>query len=310
MSPIGKNPPNCATPLGGSDVSTSFSHDDPGSVTPTPIGADDVGRRSATAPAIACRGLCKSFRGTQVLFDVNLAVESREVVVIIGPSGSGKSTLLRCLCQLEEIDDGEITFEGTLVIRRQYRRTIARASPREAAGMRGEIGMVFQSFNLFPHLSVLRNVTLAPKRVRHIPEAQSQDLALELLSRVGLAHKAAAYPAQLSGGQQQRVAIARALAMQPRIMLFDEVTSALDPELVGEVLQVMRQLAQDGMTMLIVTHEMDFARQVADRIIFMDAGRIVEEGAPGEIFRAPRQERTRLFLQRMLDRVGTGRDDY
>ena len=174
--------------------------------------------------------------------------------------------------------------------------------------MRGEIGMVFQNFNLFPHLTAMRNVTIAPKRVRHMPEGQLQDLALGLLAKVGLAHKATAYPAQLSGGQQQRVAIARALAMRPQVMLFDEVTSALDPELVGEVLRVMRQLAQDGMTMLIVTHEMDFARQVADRIVFMDAGRIVEEGAPSEIFRTPRHERTRLFLQRLLDRVGTGAD--
>jgi len=232
----------------------------------------------------------KHFGHLHVLKGVNLEVARGEVVVIIGPSGSGKSTLLRCLNYLEPIQSGEVWVDG---IRLDHHKTNIRQ-------VRAEVGMVFQSFNLFPHLSVLRNVMLAPVIVRKRPEAEVREAALALLAKVGLQDKTDAYPSQLSGGQQQRVAIARALCMQPKLMLFDEVTSALDPELVREVLDVMKQLARDGMTMIVVTHEMGFAREVADRVIFMDEGRIVEEGTAEDVFDRPQHQRTKEFLGKIL----------
>jgi len=251
---------------------------------------------------VALDSVWKSFGDLQVLRGVDLAVTQGEVVVIIGPSGSGKSTLLRCVCLLEPIQRGVIEVEGVPIAvgsaevgRRPDKPTVKR--------MRQEIGMVFQSFNLFPHLTVLENVALAPRRVRGLTAAEAQQQARELLARVGLSDKAEEHPSRLSGGQQQRAAIARALAMRPQIMLFDEVTSALDPELVGEVLRVMRQLAQEGMTMLVVTHEMGFARDVADRVIFMDEGVIVEEDTPDILFTNPREARTRAFLSQLLERA-------
>ncbi len=232
----------------------------------------------------------KYFGHLHVLKGVTLEVARGEVVVIIGPSGSGKSTLLRCLNYLEPVQSGEVWIDG---IRLDHHKTNIRQ-------VRAEVGMVFQSFNLFPHLSVLRNVMLAPVIVRKRPEAEARESALTLLAKVGLQDKTDAYPSQLSGGQQQRVAIARALCMQPKLMLFDEVTSALDPELVREVLDVMKQLARDGMTMIVVTHEMGFAREVADRVIFMDEGRIVEEGTAEEVFDRPQHQRTKEFLGKIL----------
>jgi ABC-type polar amino acid transport system ATPase subunit len=232
----------------------------------------------------------KHFGHLHVLKGVNLEVARGEVVVIIGPSGSGKSTLLRCLNYLEPIQSGEVWVDG---IRLDHHKTNIRQ-------VRAEVGMVFQSFNLFPHLTVLRNVMLAPVIVRKRSEAEVREAALALLAKVGLQDKTDAYPSQLSGGQQQRVAIARALCMQPKLMLFDEVTSALDPELVREVLDVMKQLARDGMTMIVVTHEMGFAREVADRVIFMDEGRIVEEGTAEDVFDRPQHQRTKEFLGKIL----------
>jgi ABC-type polar amino acid transport system ATPase subunit len=232
----------------------------------------------------------KHFGQLHVLKGVNLEVARGEVVVIIGPSGSGKSTLLRCLNYLEPVQSGEVWVDG---IRLDHHKTNIRQ-------VRAEVGMVFQSFNLFPHLSVLRNVMLAPVIVRKRPEAEVREAALALLAKVGLQDKTDAYPSQLSGGQQHRVAIARALCMQPKLMLFDEVTSALDPELVREVLDVMKQLARDGMTMIVVTHEMGFAREVADRVIFMDEGRIVEEGTAEDVFDRPQHQRTKEFLGKIL----------
>jgi polar amino acid transport system ATP-binding protein len=232
----------------------------------------------------------KSFGDNVVLTDVDLSVSAREALVIIGPSGSGKSTLLRCVNLLEPIDSGRIFFEGEEITRRGVR----------VDAVRQRIGIVFQQFNLFPHLKAIDNLTLAVRRVRKVPRAKAEARAHELLARVGLEEKAQSYPHQLSGGQQQRVAIARALMMDPHVMLFDEVTSALDPELVGEVLVVMRDLAQAGMTMLVVTHEMHFARDVGDRVIFMDEGRIVEQGKPAYVLDQPKEERTRRFLRRSL----------
>ena len=236
------------------------------------------------------KGINKHFGHLHVLKDVSLDVARGEVVVIIGPSGSGKSTLLRCLNYLEPVQSGEIRVDG---IRLDHHKTNIRK-------VRAEVGMVFQSFNLFPHLSVLRNVMLAPVIVRKRPEAEVRREALALLAKVGLQDKTDVYPSQLSGGQQQRVAIARSLAMGPKLMLFDEPTSALDPEMIGEVLEVMKALAREGMTMVVVTHEMGFAREVADRVIFMDSGAIVEEGAPAHFFTNPAQERTKLFLSQIL----------
>lgn len=247
------------------------------------------------ASLLSVRGLVKRFGATTVLDGVDLEVAAGSALVIIGPSGSGKSTLLRCIARLEPIAAGSITLDGRCVASGEGRKQADAVAAHD-------IGMVFQSFNLFPHLTVLDNLTLAPRRVMGLPRPEAEARARALLASVGLAEKAAVYPAKLSGGQQQRAAIARALMMRPRLMLFDEVTSALDPELVGEVLKVMRTLARDGMTMLVVTHEMGFARDVADDVVFMDHGRIVERAAPAELFAAPREPRTRAFLSRLLDR--------
>ncbi|MFD1694336.1 amino acid ABC transporter ATP-binding protein [Roseibium aestuarii] len=244
-----------------------------------------------TAPLISIRGLVKAYDAFTVLHGIDLDIAEGEVVCVIGPSGSGKSTLIRCINHLEAFSpDSTITVDGI------------RVEPGKAlAQVRAEVGMVFQSFNLFPHMSVVRNVMLAPMRVRGTSAAEAERKARELLARVGIAEQADKFPGQLSGGQQQRVAIARALAMEPKVLLFDEPTSALDPEMVGEVLDVMRQLAGTGVTMVVVTHEMGFARQVADRVIFMDGGRLVEAGTPQEIFDRPSHERTRGFLRAVLN---------
>lgn len=239
---------------------------------------------------IELKNVHKYFGHLHVLKGITNKVEQGEVVVIIGPSGSGKSTLLRCINYLEEPTEGEIVVDGIKL----------NHSATNINRVRQEVGMVFQSFNLFPHMTVLENITLAPRKVRKMPAAEAEEIARELLAKVGLSEKADAYPRQLSGGQQQRVAIARALAMRPKVMLFDEPTSALDPEMIGEVLDVMKQLARDGMTMVVVTHEMGFAREVGDRVIFMDDGRIVEEGKPEEIFQNPKNERTQAFLSKIL----------
>ena len=245
---------------------------------------------SAGVPVVRAEGIRKSFGDNVVLDDVDLTVDAGEVLVVIGPSGSGKSTLLRCINLLEPIDSGQIFFDGREITTRGVK----------VDQVRQQIGIVFQQFNLFPHLKVIDNLTLATRRVRKIPRAKAEPRAVELLRRVGLEEKAREYPHQLSGGQQQRVAIARALMMEPHVMLFDEVTSALDPELVGEVLIVMRDLARSGMTMIVVTHEMHFARDVGDHLIFIDEGRIVEQGKPAEVLDQPKQERTRRFLRRSL----------
>ncbi|MDD5335914.1 MAG: amino acid ABC transporter ATP-binding protein [Rhodoferax sp.] len=239
---------------------------------------------------IRVEGLTKQFGHLQVLRGIDCVIQASEVVCVIGPSGSGKSTFLRCLNGLEEASGGQVLVSGVSV---HEART-------DVDALRSEIGMVFQRFNLFPHKTVLENITLAPTKVRGLSSAQARGRAHELLTKVGLLDKIDAYPNQLSGGQQQRVAIARALAMQPRIMLFDEPTSALDPELVGEVLDVMQTLAEEGMTMVVVTHEMGFARQVADRVLFIDDGLVVEEGSPADIFEQPKEERTRKFLSKVL----------
>ena len=241
-------------------------------------------------PIIRMEKVNKWFGDLHVLKDVDLAVKPGEVLVIIGPSGSGKSTLIRTINRLEPIQKGRIVVDGVEL----------NENVQNIEAIRREVGMVFQQFNLFPHMTILENVILAPTRVRRVPREQAIQKAVELLERVGIADQAHKYPAQLSGGQQQRAAIVRALAMEPKIMLFDEPTSALDPEMVGEVLDVMRELARSGMTMLVVTHEMGFARDVADRVIFMDEGRIIEEGEPEAIFSSPKHERTQSFLARIL----------
>ena len=255
-------------------------------------------------PMLEITGLRKRFGTVEVLRDVSLAVRPGEVVVVIGPSGSGKTTLLRCTNLLEEYERGTILIDGEPIGYRTDRHSgrRVRMSEREIARAREQIGMVFQSFNLFPHMNVLQNIVAAPVRVKRVERRQAEVRARELLAMVGLSDKAAEHPIRLSGGQQQRVAIARALAMDPKIMLFDEVTSALDPELVGEVLAAMQQLAGDGMTMVVVTHEMSFARDIADRIVFMDDGVIVEEGKPDQLLFAPQTERVRAFLKRYNDR--------
>ncbi len=242
----------------------------------------------------------KKFGTLAVLKGIDLTVKQGEVVCIIGPSGSGKSTLLRSLNHLERITDGKISINGHLLDERINGKDVHRQSAQRTLEICAETGMVFQRFNLFPHMTALENVMLAPRSVKKISEEEARDKALDLLRRVGLEEKADTYPAQLSGGQQQRVAIARALAMEPKIMLFDEPTSALDPELVGEVLEVMKSLAKEGMTMLIVTHEMAFAKEAAHRVIFLDNGVIVEEGPPEEIFERPKQPRTQGFLNRIV----------
>ncbi|MPZ26069.1 MAG: ATP-binding cassette domain-containing protein [Micromonosporaceae bacterium] len=241
----------------------------------------------------------KRFGHLPVLNGVDLHVRAGEVAVVIGPSGSGKSTLLRCINHLEKIDAGRIWVAGELIGYRQRGDRLHELREREVAAQRRAIGMVFQQFNLFPHMTVLENVMEAPVRLRQAGRAGIRERAQALLERVGLADKVTVYPARLSGGQQQRVAIARALAMQPKLMLFDEPTSALDPELVGEVLDVIRDLAVEGMTMVVVTHEMGFAREVGDSMIFMDAGSVVEAGAPREMLANPRHERTRAFLAKV-----------
>ncbi|MCW2926913.1 MAG: Arginine transporter ATP-binding protein [Thermoleophilia bacterium] len=251
-------------------------------------------------PMVDARSVVKRYGDLTVLRDVSLEVAPRETVCIIGPSGSGKTTFLRCLNRLEAIDGGSIEIEGRPIGATRTGGMFDRARRRELASQRSEIGFVFQRFNLWPNRTVLDNVTYGPRRVRGIDRATAEADARELLEKVGLAEKEAEYPKRLSGGQQQRVAIARALAMRPRIMLFDEPTSALDPEMVGEVLDVMRALATGGMTMVVVTHEMGFARQVADRVLVMDAGIIVEEGTPDQVFDAPRSDRAKEFLSRVL----------
>ena len=253
-------------------------------------------------PMIEIEDLHKHFGSLHVLRGIDLSVAVGEVVCIIGPSGSGKSTLLRCINHLEIAEQGRIRIDGELVYRDEVEGRFRAHSNRAVAAVRAQVGMVFQHFNLFPHLTVVGNIIEAPMHVLRIPKEEARRRARELLAQVGLAEKAEAYPEELSGGQQQRVAIARALAMDPKAMLFDEVTSALDPELVAEVLTVMRDLARRGMTMLVVTHEMNFARQVASRVIFMDHGLIVEEDTPERMFGAPRETRTRDFLRTVLER--------
>lgn len=239
---------------------------------------------------IQVTNLKKSFGTLEVLKDINSEIKEKEVVCVIGPSGSGKSTFLRCLNKLEDITSGHVIIDGHDI-----------TDPKVNINkVRQDVGMVFQGFNLFPHMTVLENVTLAPTKVRSDTKESAKSKALDLLEKVGLKEKANSYPGELSGGQKQRVAIARALAMSPKIMLFDEPTSALDPEMVGEVLEVMKQLANDGMTMIVVTHEMGFAREVGDRVIFMDGGYIVEENIPNELFGNPQHERTKLFLSKVL----------
>ncbi|WHY01607.1 amino acid ABC transporter ATP-binding protein [Neobacillus sp. DY30] len=239
---------------------------------------------------IKVKNLKKSFGMNVVLKDINVTVKPQEVVVVIGPSGSGKSTFLRCINLLETITDGHVYIEGTDITDKKT----------DINKVRTEVGMVFQQFNLFPHKKVIENIMLAPMKVRNISAEQARKKGLELLRKVGLEDKAEAYPDSLSGGQKQRVAIARALAMEPKIMLFDEPTSALDPEMVGEVLEVMKQLAKEGMTMVVVTHEMGFAKEVGDRVIFMDGGLIVEENTPNELFDYPKESRTKAFLSKVL----------
>jgi len=239
---------------------------------------------------IELEDVVKRYGNFTALYDINLRVGRQEVVVVIGPSGSGKSTMIRCINRLEEHDSGRIAVDGIELTK----------DVRNIQEIRRETGMVFQSFNLFPHMTVLDNITLAPRQVRKLPRREADELAMQLLQRVQIPHQAKKYPGQLSGGQQQRVAIARALAMKPKVMLFDEPTSALDPEMINEVLDTMKDLAREGMTMVVVTHEMGFAREVADRVVFMADGRIVEVGTPEHFFTDPQEERTKLFLSQIL----------
>jgi ABC-type polar amino acid transport system ATPase subunit len=244
----------------------------------------------AGGPIVELTGVRKAFGENVVLNDINLDIARGEAIVVAGPSGSGKSTMLRCINGLETIDAGSITFDGQRID----------TAGRGLAKLRARIGMVFQQFNLFPHMTVERNITIAPIKAKGVSEAQAKEKARELLERVGIPEKAAAYPADLSGGQQQRVAIARALAMEPTLMLFDEPTSALDPEMIREVLDVMRDLARSGLTMVVVTHEMGFAREVCDRLVFIDEGEIVEEGPPEEFFTAARSDRAKEFVDKII----------
>jgi general L-amino acid transport system ATP-binding protein len=254
------------------------------------VNGDSMSEVENDQEIIIARDVHKWFGNFHVLKGINLTVRKGEVIVIFGPSGSGKSTFIRCINRLEEHQKGQITVDGVELTN----------DVRNIEVIRSEVGMVFQQFNLFPHLTVLQNIMLAPTWVRRVSKAQSQEIAMQLLKRVGIPEQANKYPGQLSGGQQQRVAIARALAMQPKIMLFDEPTSALDPEMIKEVLDVMIQLAKTGMTMLVVTHEMGFARAVANRMFFFDEGQIVESGTPEEIFKSPKEDRTKLFLSQIL----------
>ncbi|WP_071286245.1 amino acid ABC transporter ATP-binding protein [Mycolicibacterium llatzerense] len=244
--------------------------------------------------------VCKNFGALEVLKGVSLEVERGQVLVLVGPSGSGKSTFLRCINHLDQVSAGRLYVDEQLVGYRERGGKLHELPPREAARQRRDVGMVFQHFNLFPHRTALENIVEAPVHVKGVKRAVALSRARELLDQVGLSSKADAYPAQLSGGQQQRVAIARALAMEPKLMLFDEPTSALDPELVGDVLAVMKNLAQLGMTMVVVTHEMGFAREVADELVFMDAGVVVERGAPREVMANPKHERTKAFLSKVM----------
>ena len=259
------------------------------------------GLPAATSPLVVeAEGIHKWFGRQHALKGVSLTVRRQEVVVVIGPSGSGKTTFIRCVNHLEKIEEGRIKVNGHLIGYQEVDGRLKEDREKNIALQRREIGMVFQRFNLFPHKTALENVTEAPIQVRGIREDEAKALGMAILARVGLAHRADAYPVQLSGGQQQRVAIARALAMKPALMLFDEPTSALDPEMIGEVLEVMKELAREGMTMIVVSHEMGFAREVADRMVMMDDGRILEEGTPEHFFENPQQERTQAFLSKIL----------
>jgi polar amino acid transport system ATP-binding protein len=258
---------------------------------PTHSPADD-----AVQPLVVARGVRKTYGAAQVLKGIDLSVHRGEVVCIIGPSGSGKSTFLRCINHLERVDGGRLYVDGELVGYREHGHKVYELPIKDVCKKRRDIGMVFQHFELFPHKTVLENILLGPVIVRRQKRSEIESYAHELLEKVGLADRADAYPAQLSGGQQQRVAIARALAMRPKLMLFDEPTSALDPELVGEVLKVMRELAESGMTMIVVTHEMSFARDVADRVVVMDEGRIIEDRPPRELFDGPQSARAKAFI--------------
>jgi polar amino acid transport system ATP-binding protein len=251
-------------------------------------------------PMVKAHEVCKSFGSLHVLKGITLEVDKGEVLCMVGPSGSGKSTFLRCINHLEQVNAGRLYVDGDLIGYREAGSKLHEISPRVAAKQRRDIGMVFQHFNLFPHRTVLQNIIEAPVQVKKVKKSEAMDRARDLLDQVGLAEKASAYPAQLSGGQQQRVAIARALAMNPKLMLFDEPTSALDPELVGEVLEVMKKLAREGMTMVVVTHEMGFAREVANQLVFMDGGVVVESGPPRDVLANPQHERTKAFLSKVL----------
>ena len=255
---------------------------------------------TADFPMVHADCVSKSFGSNEVLKSISLTVTRGEVMCLVGPSGSGKSTFLRCINHLERVNAGRLTVDGVLVGYEERGDKLYELKPKEAARQRRDIGMVFQRFNLFPHMTALENIIEAPIRVNKVKKQDAVARAKELLARVGLAEKEDAYPAHLSGGQQQRVAIARALAMDPKLMLFDEPTSALDPELVGEVLDVMKKLAEDGMTMIVVTHEMGFAREVADALVFMDGGVVVESGDPHEVLANPRHQRTKAFLSKVL----------
>jgi polar amino acid transport system ATP-binding protein len=252
------------------------------------------------APMVQAEGVHKRFGRLEVLKGITLQVAPGEVMCLLGPSGSGKTTFLRCINHLEKIDAGRLSVDGDLVGYREQGDRLHELHEREVARKRAEIGMVFQRFNLFPHMTALQNVCEAPVQVRRVPPKEAKARGADLLARVGLGHRLSAYPSQLSGGQQQRVAIARALAMDPKLMLFDEPTSALDPELVGEVLDVMRGLAADGMTMVVVTHEIGFAREAADSLVFMDEGLVVETGSPAKVLAEPEHERTKAFLSKVL----------
>ncbi|MGY3378733.1 polar amino acid transport system ATP-binding protein [Arthrobacter sp. TE12231] len=254
----------------------------------------------AASPLLVARNVRKRYGSVEVLKGISLSVNPGEVMCLLGPSGSGKSTFLRCINHLERIDGGRISVGGDLIGYTQRQDRIFEMNPRQVARQRRGIGMVFQRFNLFPHMTALENISVAPVGVKKVPKQQASKRGMDLLERVGLAHLAKAYPAQLSGGQQQRVAIARALAMDPQLLLFDEPTSALDPELVGDVLDVMRTLASDGMTMIVVTHEIGFARSAADNVVFMDGGVVVESGAPASVLDNPQNPRTIAFLNSVM----------